>query len=611
MASTKIVAEYAKSNRSSCKKCTKSISANTLRLGLVSRDGRGFDMTKWHHLNCFPIDSEPIVSVDAIDGFTSLKSSDQEELKKLTDGCDRLPKEDSDGEKEGDDGSDEKKEGDEGSNEKSLKELKDRKSDEAGPDELEESDSKKLKILAEYAKSNRSSCKKCTNTISANTLRLALVSRERGFNMIKWHHLNCFPIESHPIISVDEINGFSSLKSSDQEAVKKLMAGCDGLPKEECDGEKEGVEGSDEKSLKEFILRKSDEAGLDELEKSNSKKLKVCKEDEAARDEHKESKSKKLKIVAEYAKSNRSSCKKCTKTISANTLRLGLVSRDSRGFDMTKWHHLNCFPTDSQPIVSVDEINGFSSLKSSDQEALKKLTAGCDGLPKEGCDGQEDGVEGSDEKSLKEFKEAELEIAFSVSDTKNNYKEATLFPKWKAFQTVIFLERDEGLHDSAKIAAFDFDGCLANTSVRRVGPDAWSLMYSSIPEKLKSLYEDGYKLVIFTNESNIERWKNKRQVAVDSKIGRLNNFINHVKVPIQVFIACGLGKTDGQTEDPFRKPKPGMWRLMEQQFNSGIAIDMDQSFYVGDAAGRKNDHSDADIRFAQLFPCAECRTSIT
>lgn len=41
--------------------------------------------------------------------------------------------------------------------------------------------------------------------------------------------------------------------------------------------------------------------------------------------------------------------------------------------------------------------------------------------------------------------------------------------------------------------------------------------------------------VIFTNESNIDRWKNKRQVAVDSKIGRLNNFIKLVKVPIQVF----------------------------------------------------------------------------
>ncbi|KAJ0861999.1 putative 3'(2'),5'-bisphosphate nucleotidase [Helianthus annuus] len=122
-------------------------------------------------------------------------------------------------------------------------------------------------------------------------------------------------------------------------------------------------------------------------------------------------------------------------------------------------------------------------------------------------------------------------------------------------------------------------------------------MYASIPTKLQSLYSDGYKLVIFTNESNIERWKNKRQVAVDSKIGRLDAFIKLVNVPIQVFIACGVSK--GQEVDPFRKPQPGMWRIMEQHFNSGIPIDMDQSFYVGDAAGRKDDHSDADKKFAE------------
>ncbi|KAL8545027.1 hypothetical protein ACS0TY_005290 [Phlomoides rotata] len=59
-------------------------------------------------------------------------------------------------------------------------------------------------------------------------------------------------------------------------------------------------------------------------------------------------------------------------------------------------------------------------------------------------------------------------------------------------------------------------------------------MHHSIPEKLQSLYRDGFKLVIFTNESNIECWKNKRQAAIDSKIGRLENFIKLVKVPIQV-----------------------------------------------------------------------------
>lgn len=43
---------------------------------------------------------------------------------------------------------------------------------------------------------------------------------------------------------------------------------------------------------------------------------------------------------------------------------------------------------------------------------------------------------------------------------------------------------------------------------------------------------------------------------------------------MQVFIACGVSK--GQAEDPFRKPKPGMWKIMEKEFNSGLPIDMDQ-----------------------------------
>ncbi|XP_040368902.1 uncharacterized protein LOC112198116 isoform X2 [Rosa chinensis] len=65
--------------------------------------------------------------------------------------------------------------------------------------------------------------------------------------------------------------------------------------------------------------------------------------------------------------------------------------------------------------------------------------------------------------------------------------------------------------------------------------------------------------------------------------------VSDVKDKYKVFIACGTS----QGEDPFRKPKPGLWHMLEQHFNSGISIDMKQSFYIGDAAGRSNDHSDA------------------
>ncbi|XP_057539153.1 polynucleotide 3'-phosphatase ZDP isoform X3 [Amaranthus tricolor] len=296
-------------------------------------------------------------------------------------------------------------------------------------------------------------------------------------------------------------------------------------------------------------------------------------------------------FIAEYAKSGRSTCKTCSETIATNTLRFGVVTKDKqRGYEMTKWHHFQCLSLDSQSISSVESIRGFDSLKSDDQEAVKKVV-------EERCKvkdiADEDETARDKHESAKKRKSRDADevdvgeeqgnpnklwlsmtdnskVALEASEIKNMYMDAVLLPKWRAFHTVIFLEKDDGLEDTSKIAAFDFDGCLAKTDVKRTGADAWELMYPSIPGKLQELYNDGYKLVIFTNESNIDRWKNKRQKAVDSKIGRLNNFIKLVKVPIQVFIACGFGP-----KDQYRKPKTGMWHLMEQHFNSGIPVDMD------------------------------------
>ncbi|XP_066306945.1 polynucleotide 3'-phosphatase ZDP-like isoform X4 [Miscanthus floridulus] len=355
-------------------------------------------------------------------------------------------------------------------------------------------------------------------------------------------------------------------------------------------------------------------------------------------------------ISVEYAKSGRSTCKGCSEAIASGALRLGASARDPRGFDATKWYHVSCLPSSSHPLGPIESIKGFDSIKDHDREELRELeknhkrgntavspleepspmkariqtSSPAEGVPdkahsmedsKEGADKDLEGVKvhcmgESEEGAEKNLEEAKLpagnrpigpSISFSLSDIKKEYKDATLPAHWKVFDTVIFCEQEDGLHASSKIAAFDFDGCLAKTSVRRVGADQWSLQHKSILEKLQRLYNDGYKLVIFTNESNIERHKNKRQQAVDSKVGRLDNFIECVKAPIQVFIACGLGKGKNIPDDPYRKPNPGMWWLMAQHFNSGIEIDMDQSFYVGDAAGRDKDHSDADIKFAKAI----------
>ncbi|KAG6385701.1 hypothetical protein SASPL_154579 [Salvia splendens] len=52
------------------------------------------------------------------------------------------------------------------------------------------------------------------------------------------------------------------------------------------------------------------------------------------------------------------------------------------------------------------------------------------------------------------------------------------------------IDEDDGLHDSSKIAAFNFDGFLPKTSVKGVNADTWSLVSPSIPEKLHNRYKD-------------------------------------------------------------------------------------------------------------------------
>ncbi|KEH26299.1 hypothetical protein MTR_6g052005, partial [Medicago truncatula] len=88
-------------------------------------------------------------------------------------------------------------------------------------------------------------------------------------------------------------------------------------------------------------------------------------------------------------------------------------------------------------------------------------------------EGEGDGDSGDGEPKRDEDDEKEESFIFLVNQMtygktcgyQYNTQDATLLPKWKAFQTVIFLERDDGQEDSSKIAAFDFDGCLAKTAV--------------------------------------------------------------------------------------------------------------------------------------------------
>lgn len=165
---------------------------------------------------------------------------------------------------------------------------------------------------------------------------------------------------------------------------------------------------------------------------------------------------------------------------------------------------------------------------------------------------------------------------------------------WESYnggQLLVYTSAD--CKSSAKIASYDMDGTLINTRSGKVFPtnvDDWKLASGAVSTTIKAKHNDGFKIVIFTNQSGISSQKTK----VPDMKKKIQDIIKVLAVPVQAFVATG--------DSWFRKPLPGMWQVLCEHKNDGIPIDMDQSFYVGDAAGRpdnkimkkKRDHSSAD-----------------
>ena len=111
---------------------------------------------------------------------------------------------------------------------------------------------------------------------------------------------------------------------------------------------------------------------------------------------------------------------------------------------------------------------------------------------------------------------------------------------------------------------------------------------------LKDLYDNGYTLIIVTNES-MDRFKKNPAIktAVLKKTGRIDGFLKCINVPMSVFCAT--------EKDKYRKPSTGIWDLIQSNFNKNTTqhIDKSLSFYVGDSAGRKTDRDDCDLQFAR------------
>ncbi|KAF8136117.1 PNK3P-domain-containing protein [Boletus edulis] len=138
------------------------------------------------------------------------------------------------------------------------------------------------------------------------------------------------------------------------------------------------------------------------------------------------------------------------------------------------------------------------------------------------------------------------------------------------------------------VALFDLDGTMIQWQKNSgKGADAlkWAWWRQCVPAKLKALHQDGYAIVVISNQAlkaaALENWKKKIPLIANAL----------PDVPFRLFAACA--------KDGYRKPMPGMWYELERIFKEHhVDIDKKTTFFVGDAAGRAHDFTSTDRKWA-------------
>ncbi|KKY29994.1 putative bifunctional polynucleotide phosphatase kinase [Diaporthe ampelina] len=157
-----------------------------------------------------------------------------------------------------------------------------------------------------------------------------------------------------------------------------------------------------------------------------------------------------------------------------------------------------------------------------------------------------------------------------------------------------------------KVAAFDLDSTLIiSASGKRFSNDPldWKWWDSTVPAKLRTVYQDGYRVVIFSNQNGFSLHRdpgakgpdNTKRVAPFKQ--KISAVLAQLDIPTSIYAATG--------KDVYRKPRTGMWRELCDDYHLED-IDKDASIFVGDAGGRLAvPASGANKAIAKDFSCSD------
>ncbi|ORY31226.1 polynucleotide kinase 3 phosphatase-domain-containing protein [Naematelia encephala] len=146
------------------------------------------------------------------------------------------------------------------------------------------------------------------------------------------------------------------------------------------------------------------------------------------------------------------------------------------------------------------------------------------------------------------------------------------------------------------IIFYDLDGTLIKTKSKARFPknrEDWIWWHDTIPKRLKAEHDQGKHLVVISNQGvPHEKTKAEWRAKVSLIAAKMP-----ADVPLRILAAL--------SKDVYRKPNIGMYETVEAVYRSqGFEIDLKNSVFVGDAAGRlasksqMQDHGNSDYKFA-------------
>jgi DNA 3'-phosphatase len=170
---------------------------------------------------------------------------------------------------------------------------------------------------------------------------------------------------------------------------------------------------------------------------------------------------------------------------------------------------------------------------------------------------------------------------------------------WQSYQdTIVLLRKIAKEEPRTKIAAFDLDGTLfvwsGSSGFWPSQPKHYELWSTGVITKLRELYDEGYKLVLFSNQGGIQKaHQGKKATLVKTVMDWLAHEIDR---PVYAIMST---KSPKKSDDSFHKPGRKMWDTMIQIHNKGVDVDLSQSFYVGDSAEPDDEQGGVDRKFAE------------